>query len=125
RLNRLVFIGRDLDKEKITQGFMGCISDNGAVSSDEVEPFGRKQDVSSFTLDQIRYCVQTILTFPPDAPLCVKEAPCLKAGCPAVETAIMFCFNNGPPRTFKILARINAVTFDHVCNLIENSLPSC
>ena len=32
--------------------------------SEEVDPFGRKQDVSKFTLDQIRYWVQTILDFP-------------------------------------------------------------
>ena len=43
RLNRLVFIGRELDKEKITQGFMNCITtDNGAAASDDVDPFGRK-----------------------------------------------------------------------------------
>ena len=29
------------------------------------------------------------------------------------------------PRTFKILARINDVNFDHVYNLIENPLPCC
>src|SRR6266850_3406532 len=126
RLNRLVFIGRGLDKEKITQGFMTCITtDNGTASSDDVDPFGRKQDVSKFTLDQIRYWVQTILTFPPDAPIVVKEVPCVKAGCPPVETAIMVFLKNEPPRTFKILARINEVTFDHVYNLIENPLPCC
>ena len=126
RLNRLVFIGRNLDKEKITQGFINCITTgNGASSSDEVDPFGRKQDVSNFTLDQIRYWVQTILTFPPDAPIVVKEVPCVKAGCPPVETAIMVFLKNEPPRTFKILARINEVTFDHVYNLIENPLPCC
>ncbi|HVR17676.1 MAG TPA: GTP-binding protein [Candidatus Limnocylindrales bacterium] len=126
RLNRLVFIGRNLDKEKITQGFINCITtENGASSSDEVDPFGRKQDVSNFTLDQIRYWVQTILTFPPDAPIVVKEVPCVKAGCPPVETAIMVFLKNEPPRTFKILARINEVTFDHVYNLIENPLPCC
>jgi G3E family GTPase len=126
RLNRLVFIGRNLDKEKITQGFLNCITTgNGASSSDEVDPFGRKQDVSNFTLDQIRYWVQTILTFPPDAPIVVKEVPCVKAGCPPVETAIMVFLKNEPPRTFKILARINEVTFDHVYNLIENPLPCC
>src|SRR5574341_470494 len=124
RLNRLVFIGRGLDKEKITQGFMNCITtENGASSSDEIDPFGRKQDVSSFTFDQIRYWVQTILTFPPDAPIVVKEVPCVKAGCPPVETAIMVFLKNEPPRMFKILARINEVTFDHVYNLIENPLP--
>ena len=123
RLNRLVFIGRNLDKEKITQGFLNCITTgNGASSSEEVDPFGRKQDVSNFTLDQIRYWVQTILTFPPDAPIVVKEVPCVKAGCPPVETAIMVFLKNEPPRSFKILARINEVTFDHVYNLIENPL---
>jgi hypothetical protein len=30
-----------------------------------------------------------------------------------------------PPRAFKMLARINDVTFDHVYNLIENPLPCC
>ena len=126
RLNRLVFIGRNLDKEKITQGFLNCITTgNGASSSEEVDPFGRKQDVSNFTLDQIRYWEQTILTFPPDAPIVVKEVPCVKAGCPPVETAIMVFLKNEPPRTFKILARINEVTFDHVYNLIENPLPCC
>ncbi len=126
RLNRLVFIGRNLDKKKITQGFMNCITTaNGASSSEDVDPFGRKQDVSNFTLDQIRYWVQTILTFPPDAPIVVKEVPCVKAGCPPVETAIMVFLKNEPPRTFKILARINEVTFDHVYNLIENPLPCC
>jgi len=126
RLNRLVFIGRNLDKKKIIQGFMNCITTaNGASSSEDVDPFGRKQDVSNFTLDQIRYWVQTILTFPPDAPIVVKEVPCVKAGCPPVETAIMVFLKNEPPRTFKILARINEVTFDHVYNLIENPLPCC
>ena len=126
RLNRLVFIGRDLDKESITQGFPNCItSSNGASSAEDVEPFGRKQDVSNFTLDQIRYWVQTILSFPPDAPIVVKEVPCVKAGCPPVETAIMVFLKNEPPRTFKILARINEVNFDHVYNLIENPLPCC
>ena len=126
RLNRLVFIGRNLDKEKITQGFLNCITTgNGASSSEEVDPFGRRQDVSNFTLDQIRYWVQTILTFPADATIVVKEVPCVKAGCPPVETAIMVFLKNEPPRTFKILARINEVTFDHVYNLIENPLPCC
>jgi G3E family GTPase len=127
RLNRLVFIGRDLDREKITQGFLSCMTNDsdGAAASEEVDPFGRKQDVSSFTLDQIRYWVQTILTFPPDAPIVIKEVPCVKAGCPPVETAIMVFLPGEPPRVFKILARINEVTFDHVYNLIENPLPCC
>jgi G3E family GTPase len=126
RLNRLVFIGRDLDREKITQGFMSCMTaDADGAVTEEVDPFGRKQDVSSFTLDQIRYWVQTILTFPPDAPIVIKEVPCVKAGCPPVETAIMVFLPGEPPRVFKILARINEITFDHVYNLIENPLPCC
>jgi G3E family GTPase len=127
RLNRLVFIGRNLNREKITQGFMSCITtDNGSTPSvDDVDPYGRKQEVSKFTLDQIRYWVQTILEFPPGAPIVIKEVPCVKAGCPPVETALMVFLKNEPPRTFKILARINEVTFDHVYNLIENPLPCC
>jgi len=125
-MNRLVFIGRNLDKEKITQGFMNCITTDGEyASADDVDPYGKKQDVSKFTLDQIRYWVQTILTFPPDAPIVIKEVPCVKAGCPPVETALMVFLPNEPPRTFKILARINEVNFDHVYNLIENPLPCC
>ncbi len=127
RLNRLVFIGRNLDRQKITDGFMNCITtgDGDGASAEDVDPFGRKQDVSRFTLDQIRYWVQTILTFPPDAPIVIKEVPCVKAGCPPVETAIMVFLPSEPPRVFKILARINEVTFDHVYNLIENPLPCC
>jgi G3E family GTPase len=126
RLNRLVFIGRDLNAEKITQGFKGCITvESGNGSRPDVDPFGRKQEVSPFTLDQIRYWVQTILSFPPDAPIVIKEVPCVKPGCPPVETAIMVFLTGEPPRVFKILARINEVTFDHVYNLIENPLPCC
>lgn len=126
RLNRLVFIGRELNGEKITAGFKDCITtETGNGASSDVDPFGRKQDVSSFTLDQIRYWVQTILTFPPDAPVVIKEVPCVKPGCPPVETAIMVFLKGEPPRVFKILARINEVTFDHVYNLIENPLPCC
>jgi G3E family GTPase len=127
RINRLVFIGRRLDKEKITQGFMNCVisGDGNGGAVEDVDPFGRKQDVSKFTLDQIRYWVSTILTFPPDAPMVIKEVPCVKAGCPPVETAIMVFLPAEPPRVFKILARINDVTFDHVYNLIENPLPCC
>ena len=125
RLNRLVFIGRDLDKEKITSGFLSCITTNGDNGAADVDPFGRKQDVSSLTLDQIRYWMQTILEFPPTAPIVIKEVPCVKTGCPPVETALMVFLPAEPPRVFKILARINEVTFDHVYNLIENPLPCC
>jgi hypothetical protein len=125
RMNRLVFIGRELDQEKITQGFMSCITMDGESPAAEVDPFGRKIDVSSFVYDQIRYWLQTILEFPPDAPIVIKEVPCVKAGCPPVETAIMVFLKGEPPRVFKILARIHEVTFDHVYNLIENPLPCC
>jgi G3E family GTPase len=125
RLNRLVFIGRDLDKDKITQGFLSCITTNGDNAATEVDPFGNKIDVSTFVYDQIRYWVQTILEFPPDAPIVIKEVPCVKAGCPPVETALMVFLKGEPPRVFKILARVHEVTFDHVYNLIENPLPCC
>jgi len=125
RVNRLVFIGRDLDNDKITEGFKNCLTAGDGNGSAEVDPFGRKVDVSSYTLDQIRYWVQTILEFPPDAPIVIKEVPCVKPGCPPVETAIMVFLKGEPPRVFKILARINEVTFDHVYNLIENPLPCC
>jgi G3E family GTPase len=125
RLNRLIFIGRELDQEKITQGFRNCITTDGESAPSEVDPFGRKIDVSTFVYDQIRYWVQTILEFPPDAPIVIKEVPCVKAGCPPVETAIMVFLKGEPPRVFKVLARIHEVTFDHVYNLIENPLPCC
>jgi G3E family GTPase len=125
RLNRLIFIGRELDEEKITQGFRNCITTDGESAPSEVDPFGRKIDVSTFVYDQIRYWVQTILEFPPDAPIVIKEVPCVKAGCPPVETAIMVFLKGEPPRVFKVLARIHEVTFDHVYNLIENPLPCC
>jgi G3E family GTPase len=125
RLNRLIFIGRELDEQKITRGFMNCITTDGESAASEVDPFGRKIDVSTFVYDQIRYWVQTILEFPPDAPIVIKEVPCVKAGCPPVETAIMVFLKGEPPRVFKVLARIHEVTFDHVYNLIENPLPCC
>ena len=125
RTNRLVFIGRNLDGEKITNGFQACLTAEDGNGSAQVDPFGQKIDVSSFVFDQIRYWVQTILEFPPDAPIVIKEVPCVKEGCPPVETAIMVFLKNEPPRVFKILARVHEVTFDHVYNLIENPLPCC
>ena len=125
RLNRLVFIGKALDAEKITSGFQACITTENGHGPSEVDPFGRKIDVSSFVFDQIRYWVQTILEFPADAPIVIKEVPCVKEGCPPVETAIMVFLKGEPPRVFKILARVHEVTFDHVYNLIENPLPCC
>ncbi len=125
RINRLVFIGRDLDGEKITRGFKDCISTRDGNGSLEVDPFGRKVEVSSYTLDQIRYWVQTSLEFPPDAPIVIKEVPCVKPGCPPIETALMVFLKGEPPRFYKIQKTINDVTFDDVYNLIENPLPCC
>ncbi len=125
RINRLVFIGRDLDGEKITRGFKDCISTGDGNGSLEVDPFGRKVEVSSYTLDQIRYWVQTSLEFPPDAPIVIKEVPCVKPGCPPIETALMVFLKGEPPRLYKIQKTINDVTFDDVYNLIENPLPCC
>jgi G3E family GTPase len=128
RTNRLVFIGRELDGEKITNGFQACLTTedgedgNGSAG---VDPFGQKIEVSTFVFDQIRYWVRTILEFPSDAPIIIKEVPCVKEGCPPVETAIMVFLKNEPPRVFKILARVHEVNFDHVYNLIENPLPCC
>jgi hypothetical protein len=44
-------------------------------------------------------------------PIVVKEVPCVKPGCPPIETAIIVFLND--------------VTFDNVYNLIENPLPCC
>jgi len=125
RLNRLVFIGRELGRDKITEGFKNCLATDDGNASTEGDPFGRKVDVSSYTLDQIRYWVQTILEFPSDAPIVVKEVPCVKAGCPPIETALMVFLKGESPRLFKIQRTINDVTFDDVYNLIENPLPCC
>ncbi len=125
RINRLVFIGRDLDGRKIEQGFKDCFFTGKGDSSPVADPFGRNVDISPFTLDQIRYWTRQNLGFPPDAPIVVKEVPCVKPGCPPIETAIMVFLKNEPPRLFKIQQTINDITFDHVYNLIENPLPCC
>jgi len=126
RVNRLVFIGRDLDKEKIVSGFQACISSENGKSSGSVDPFGRNPlDTSNFTVDQIRYWARQNLEFPADAPIVVKEVPCVKPGCPPIETALIVFLKGEPPRLFKIQRTINDVTFDDVYNLIENPLPCC
>ena len=126
RINRLVFIGRDLDNKKIVQGFKGCFASQNGNSPAKVDPFGRDHlDISSFTIDQIRYWTRQNLGFPPSAPIVIKEVPCVKPGCPPIETAIMVFLKGEPPRLYKIQKGINEVTFDHVYNLIENPLPCC
>ncbi|MGH7766594.1 MAG: CobW family GTP-binding protein [Candidatus Binatia bacterium] len=126
RTNRLVFIGRNLDKEKIVGGFKACLASENGKSSSVVDPFGRDPlDTSSFTIDQIRCWARDNLQFPADAPIVVKEVPCVKPGCPPIETAIIVFLKGEPPRLFKIQRTINDVTFDDVYNLIENPLPCC
>lgn len=126
RLNRLVFIGRDLDSAKIVKGFKGCMATGNGASSSRTDPFGREnEDISPFTVEQIRHWTRQNLGFPPNAPIVVKEVPCVKPGCPPIETAIMVFLKGEPPRLYKIQKTINEVTFDHVYNLIENPLPCC
>ena len=125
RINRLVFIGRSLDAEQITQGFKECIAVGDESCSVYGDPFGRDIEISHFTIDQIRYWMKQIFEFPIDAPVIVKEVPCVKSGCPPIETAIIVVLKGEPPRLFKIQRTINEVTFDHVYNLIENPLPCC
>ena len=125
RLNRLVFIGRRLDAEKITSGFRGCIFTGESEAVTRTDPFGRNVEVSPFTLDQIRYWMRQNFDFPKEAPIIIKEVPCVKAGCPPIETAIMAILKNEPPRLFKVQQTINDITFDHVYDLIENPMPCC
>jgi len=125
RVNRLVFIGRGLDEEAIVQGFKECLR-GPADASLAGDPFGRRYvEISPFTLDQIRFWMKQIFQFPGDSPIVIKEVPCVKPGCPPIETAIMVVLKHEPPRLFKIQQTINEVNFDHVYNLIENPMPCC
>jgi len=124
RLNRLVFIGRELDKEKLLKGFKDCFYTENGDGSSGIGPTS-DEDISPFTLDQIRIWVRQALEFPPQAPIVVKEVPCVKPGCPPIETAIMVLLENEPPRFYKIQKTINAVTFDSVYDLIDNPMPCC
>ena len=123
RLNRLVFIGRDLDGEALQSGLKTCLrSEDEAATDGEMDIY---RDVSSFTLDQIRIWVRQTLEFPSRTPITIKEVPCVKPGCPPIETAIMVFLDAEPPRFYKIQKTINEVTFDSVYNLIENPMPCC
>jgi G3E family GTPase len=126
RTNRLVFIGRNLDRDKIREGFTGCFAATNGAAPKSVDPFGRENlDVSSFTLEQIRYWARQNLGFSKDVPIVVKEVPCVKPGCPPIETALVVFLKGEPPRLYKIQKVINDITFDDVYNLIENPLPCC
>jgi G3E family GTPase len=126
RMNRLVFIGRNLDAERITRGFDGCLfvpgSRDAATDSD---PFGRYIEISPYTLEQIRYWMRQNFSFGKDVAILIKEVPCVKDKCPPIETAIMAMDPNAPPRAFKVQKPINEITFDHIYNLIENPMPCC
>ncbi len=123
RLNRLVFIGRDLDGEALRSGLKTCLrSEHEAGTDGELDIY---RDVSSFTLDQICIWVRQALEFPSKTPIIVKEVPCVKPGCPPIETAIMVFLEAEPPRFYKIQKTINEVNFDSVYNLIENPMPCC
>ena len=128
RLNRLVFIGRELDQDAIAQGFKDCLytGGNDGDASAKPDPFGRQTlDFSPYTLDQIRYWMRQNFGFSKETPIVVKEVPCVKPACPPIETAIVAVLRNEPPRHFKIQRPINEITFDHVYDLIENPMPCC
>jgi G3E family GTPase len=125
RLNRLVFIGRDLDKAKLLDGFKGCLFSGNGADAANTDPFGREEDISSFTVDQVKYWTRQNLEFPEDAPIIVKEVPCVKPGCPPIETSLVVFLKGEPPRLFKIQKTLNEITFDDVYNLIENPMPCC
>jgi G3E family GTPase len=101
RLNRLVFIGRDLDREKLLQGFKESFYSENGVETSGIGPTS-DDEISPYTLDQIRVWVRQALEFPPQAPVVVKEVPCVKPGCPPIETAIMVLLEHEPPRFYKI-----------------------
>jgi G3E family GTPase len=125
RVNRLVFIGRKLDQEKIMRGFRECFFAGNADTAKALDSFGRNVEVSPFTLDQIRYWMRQNFGFPKEAPIVIKEVPCVKPGCPPIETAIMAILKHEPPRLFKVQHTINDITFDHIYDLIENPMPCC
>jgi G3E family GTPase len=126
RINRLVFIGRALDRKKITEGFERCFFTAGSRDpATDADPFGRYIEISPYTLEQIRYWMRQNFNFPKDVPIVIKEVPCVKDKCPPIETSIMAMEKNAPPRAFKVQKPINEITFDHIYNLIENPMPCC
>jgi G3E family GTPase len=126
RMTRLVFIGRNLDAERITRGFEDCVFVPGSRDlATDSDPFGRYIEISPYTLEQIRYWMRQNFNFPKDVAIVIKEVPCVKDKCPPIETAIMAMEPNAPPRAFKVQKPINEITFDHIYNLIENPMPCC
>ena len=126
RINRIVFIGRRLDRGKIVQGFTGCLYTEGSRDPATAgDPFGRHIEISPQTLEQIRYWMRQNFNFANDVPIVIKEVPCIKERCPPIETSIMAMERNAPPRAFKVQRPINEITFDHIYDLIENPMPCC
>jgi hypothetical protein len=126
RINRLIFIGRALDRDKIAVGFEGCFYTAGSRDpATDADPFGRYIEISPYTLEQIRYWMRQNFNFPKEVPIVIKEVPCMKDKCPPIETSIMAMEKNAPPRMFKVQKPINEITFDHIYNLIENPMPCC
>jgi G3E family GTPase len=126
RINRLVFIGRALDCNKITEGFENCFFTAGSRDpATDADPFGRYIEISPYTLEQIRYWMRQNFNFPKEVPIVIKEVPCVKEKCPPIETSIMAMEKNAPPRAFKVQKPINEITFDHIYDLIENPMPCC
>jgi G3E family GTPase len=126
RINRLVFIGRKLDCAKITEGLENCFFTAGSRDpATDADPFGRYIEISSYTLEQIRYWMRQNFNFPKDVPIVIKEVPCVKEKCPPIETSIMAMEKNAPPRAFKVQKPINEITFDHIYDLIENPMTCC
>jgi G3E family GTPase len=125
RINRLVFIGRQLDADAITQGFEKCFFTGSRDAATDNDPFGRYIEISPYTLDQIRYWMRQNFSFANDIPIVIKEVPCVKDACPPIETSIMAMEKNVPPRAFKVQHPINEITFDHIYDLIENPMPCC
>ena len=126
RTNRLVFIGRNLDTEKLTRGFENCLFVAGSPTAvTGSDPFGRYIEISPYTLEQIRYWMRQNFSFAKDVPIIIKEVPCVKDKCPPIETAILAMESNAPPRAFKVQKPINEITFDHIYDLIENPMTCC
>jgi G3E family GTPase len=125
RLNRVVFIGRRLDRKKLTEGFSACLATADGARPGTTDPFGRYLDISPLALEQIRFWMRQNFNFTADTPIVIKEVPCVKPGCPPIETAILAIVKNAPPRNFKVQRPINEITFDHIYDLMENPMPCC
>ncbi|MCC6781084.1 MAG: GTP-binding protein [Hyphomicrobiales bacterium] len=126
RVNRVVFIGRELDAARIGESFDHCLYVEGTRDAATAgDPFGRYIEISPHTLEQIRYWMRQNFGFPLDVPIVIKEVPCVRDKCPPIETSVMAMEKGAPPRVFKIQKPITEITFDHVYNLIENPMPCC